>query len=120
VSNYKCSAFNDVYSFYIVQSERENEVIENRIKLFLKELQEYINQMDDDEFEMHKESVISGYEETFKNLGEFFCFYKEIYYAEAFDMEYKKKVIEKVNNMKKSEIRLSSACTTIIASKKIE
>lgn len=54
----------------LVQSERDPVYVETRIEAFLDGLKEIIEEMSEEEFEKHKQSLISKKEEKPKNLGE--------------------------------------------------
>lgn len=118
VYNSKILISDDIYVVYIVQSERDNRNIEVRMKKFCADLQETIDNMEDEEFEMHKESVISRYEESFKNLDEFSSFFKELYYSNSFDIDYQENVINAVSDMEKKNIKIPAKSYVIYANKK--
>lgn len=54
----------------LVQSERDPVYVETRIEAFLDGLKEIIEEMSEEEFEKHKQSLIAKKEEKPKNLGE--------------------------------------------------
>lgn len=114
VQNLGIGIYDDKYGVYIVQSEKENDEIEKRIHLFIAELQTLIDNMDDDEIKIHKESVIGDYKEDFKNLSEFNSFYRYLYFSDSFDMDYKQKIIEAVRNVDKNEILISSFYSAVV------
>lgn len=114
VQNLGIGVYDDKYGVYIVQSEKENDEIEKRIHLFIAELQTLIDKMDDREFKIYQESVISDYQEDFKNLSEFNSFYRYLYFSDSFDMDYKQKIIEAVRNVDKNEILISSFYSAVV------
>lgn len=54
----------------LVQSERDPVYVESRIETFLESLKELIEEMPEDDFERHKQSLIAKREEKPKNLSE--------------------------------------------------
>ncbi|RXK37995.1 insulysin [Tremella mesenterica] len=54
----------------VVQSERDPIHVENRIEAFLEWLKGHIEEMSEEEWEEHKQAIISKKQETPKNLGE--------------------------------------------------
>ena len=54
----------------VVQSEKDPVYVETRIEAFFDFMKTHIEEMSDEEFEKHKQALISKREETVKNLGE--------------------------------------------------
>ncbi|WWC73601.1 uncharacterized protein I206_107573 [Kwoniella pini CBS 10737] len=88
----------------IVQSERSTTHVESKIEQFLTGLQETIDEMKDDEFEKHKQSLIAKKSEKPKNLSEeskrFWGRVKDRYY----EFNKRENDIESLKQITKSDI----------------
>lgn len=96
------------YLGYMVQSEKPVEFLETRILKFVAELRELINAMETDDFETHKESLISFYEEPILNLEDLGNFVFNQHCNSAIDLDFNKKMISLIKTLEKKDLMESN------------
>lgn len=87
-----------------VQSTKATDFLEQRIKTFVHWLLDYIAQMDIDQFETHKQSLIDTYTEPFFNLDELQANVVFCDFAFKHDIEAKKKLVSIVKMLEKTDL----------------
>lgn len=92
------------YLAFVVQSEKTVDFIEKRMLKFVEDLKTHISEMDDEEFEIHRESLIGFYEEPILNLGDFSKMLLRQFFKNRLDLDYEQKMIKLVKNLSKEEI----------------
>lgn len=96
---------NEVYLYFIVQSEREPEFLIDRISKFIEESKEFISTLDDSTFELFQESVIDGLKEKPKNLCDYSEFINQIFTFGVRELNYKDLLIEKVEDVTLEDLK---------------
>lgn len=103
-----CSFLSANYLAFIVQSEKPVDFLEERIVRFVEELKVYIKEMDEDEFETYRESVIGSYEEPIVNLDDLSKFVNNQFLAGFIDLNYNLKMVNVVKSLKREDLLNSS------------
>lgn len=89
---------------FIVQSDRSVEFLEERILKFVGDLKEWIKNMDDEEFEGFKKSLIGSYEMPVVNLEDFNDFIFNQYTSGKIDLDYNRRMINVVKSLTREKL----------------
>lgn len=98
------SCENREYLGFKVQSTKSTEFIEERILRFIDELKEEISKLDDEEYSMHKESVISYYKEPILNMEELGNYVWKNIQKHKMALDYNERMSDVVGKLTKDEI----------------
>ncbi|KAH9411468.1 insulinase [Ordospora pajunii] len=92
------------YISFVVQSERDVEYLEGRIKKFIGGLNEYFAEMGDEEFDKFRSAVVMHFEEKKKNFGLYGDGIWTNYGRGVSDLAYEKRVCEAVMGVTKHDL----------------
>ncbi|KHN69739.1 insulinase-like Zn-dependent peptidase [Ordospora colligata OC4] len=92
------------YITFVVQSEREVEYLEGRVKKFIGDLNGYFAEMQDEEFEKFRSAVMMHFEERKKNFGLYGEGIWKSYLRGVSDLEYEKRVCEALMGVTKHDL----------------
>ncbi|ELA42242.1 uncharacterized protein VICG_00641 [Vittaforma corneae ATCC 50505] len=92
------------YLVFVVQSEKSIDFLEQRILKFVIDLKTHISEMDSEEFESHKESLIGFYEEPIVNLEDLSTAITNQLTKGNIDLNYDRKMVEIVKKLTKQNI----------------
>jgi insulysin len=92
------------YLAFVVQSHRDADFLEKRIRKFVADLKEYFETMDDETFNEYRNSAICYLKEEHKNLSAYSSFLWGKYLCNVVDIAYKKKVAELARGLTKKDL----------------
>ncbi|KAF7684312.1 Insulin-degrading enzyme [Astathelohania contejeani] len=96
------SIFSTYFIKFIVQSEKSNEIINERINNFYYDLMENMNE---DDFEISKSSVINMYEEEFKAMDLWGNFLWKMLKGDYWDLKYKENMKRSVEELRFEDVK---------------
>lgn len=92
------------YLSFMVQSEKTVQFLVDRISKFISDLKSTISDMSEDELLVHKESVISFFEEPLMNMDDLSGYIFNQYCSSGVDISFKYKVINMIRRINKKDI----------------
>ncbi|KAM0687480.1 hypothetical protein COBT_001278 [Conglomerata obtusa] len=114
------TTLNDVdYMYFVVQSEKSCDFLEERINNFFNELKQEWDNLSEEEFETLRESAINNQNEDLNNLNEYFNFYNKLHFVGCCELNYKKIMICELEKLTKEDIILCGEKIIVRADKKI-
>ncbi|ADM11675.2 secreted/periplasmic Zn-dependent insulinase-like peptidase [Encephalitozoon intestinalis ATCC 50506] len=105
------------YIKFIVQSEKDVDFLEKRIRKFVKDLDEYFREMSEDQFEEFRNGVISFFRERKKNFEIYSTDIWNKYLRGIIDLSYEEKVVEAVNEIAKEDLSIDEILGPVYVSR---
>lgn len=92
------------YISFVVQSEKDVDFLETRIKMFVKGLGRHFEQMTSEDFSSFKKSVVACFQEKHKNFSSYSLHLWNRYLKGIVDIDYEKNVIRAVEDITKEDV----------------
>ncbi|KAG0435880.1 Insulin-degrading enzyme [Dictyocoela muelleri] len=90
---------NKLYSYFIVQSIHDQELVHARIRNFFIKLKNLFGNIDLENFNSLKESLINNLSEEFYSLSEFAEYFWDLFLRDCFDLEFREKCVEVIQKL---------------------